>query len=428
MATVGWRVFLSSFLLLVAAQEAQAGNDEGIPIGIQASLLGGAVTARVSEAGAAWYNPAGIAHNDNTTVNLNVSVYGIDIRTNDSLIVTPDGTAAEAKFINWKLVPSAFGVLRQVNKNLSVALVMFVPVTTDYMLQTEAEDESGTYVAAATTIGSSYYAGVSAGWPLLDNLRFGATVFGIYQSSYGSNVVSTNSDDRTLTNSGIQSESLYGLSVNTGFQWDITKRQTLGMSIMTPSIILASSTSRTLVTETEAGQESSVTKNRDIDPYLFSPPKLRVGLHSRVGKKWEIDVDASFSSAVNSGQIPDAQGTLIDNPLARRFLWNVAVGGFYHHSEDMTFGSGLFSDRNPWLSGGLNFFGLTTGFRFKKDYKMEKGNLLTIESSIGGRYAYGSGGGATLAIDSDGSVEETVTENSSRVHELSLNVGSAVHF
>jgi hypothetical protein len=423
-----WASFACVFLLFLSGREAKAGNDEGIPIGVEASLLGGAVTARVSEASAAWYNPAGIAHSNRTTVNLNVSVYGIDIRTNDALIVTSEGTRAEANFINWKLVPSAFGVVRKISPRLNVALVLFVPTTSDFMFQTQAQDKSGHYVTAASSIGSSYYAGLSAGWRLAKNLRFGTTAFGIYRWSYRSTLITANSDESTLSGSEVMSDSRYGLSLNTGFQWDMTKKITLGMSVMTPSVILASSESQTLVLDDASGHEASVVESADIDPYLFAPPKLRLGIHTLLSEEWELELETSFSSAIHPASQTTIQTGGFDDSLSRRFLYNVAVGGLYHYDENLSFGGGVFSDRNPWEQGGLNYYGFTTGFRFHKHYKMEKGQSLTIESSVGGRYAYGSGDGLTLSIDPNGTMSTAVTEGSSRVHELSLNLGSAVHF
>jgi hypothetical protein len=51
-----------ALLTVTAPRGALAGNDDGVLLGNDAALVGGAITAVVSDGSALWYNPAGVAH------------------------------------------------------------------------------------------------------------------------------------------------------------------------------------------------------------------------------------------------------------------------------------------------------------------------------------------------------------------------------
>ena len=83
--TRGLRCLASAFawLITIAASwlsgpVAYAGNDDGVLVGGQAALTGGAVTATTSDGTAAWYNPAGLAQLQRPSLDLNASVYGFN--------------------------------------------------------------------------------------------------------------------------------------------------------------------------------------------------------------------------------------------------------------------------------------------------------------------------------------------------------------
>ena len=53
-------ILASASLVTSVAVGAHAGNDDGVLLGEQAMITGGAVTAIVSDGASAWYNPAGL--------------------------------------------------------------------------------------------------------------------------------------------------------------------------------------------------------------------------------------------------------------------------------------------------------------------------------------------------------------------------------
>jgi hypothetical protein len=61
-------------LLLVASPTAQAGNDEGIPVGDEAALTGNTVAATVSDGSSLFYNPAGLAGAERDQVDVAATV------------------------------------------------------------------------------------------------------------------------------------------------------------------------------------------------------------------------------------------------------------------------------------------------------------------------------------------------------------------
>src|SRR6185369_16253201 len=73
-------------LVLVWPWKARADTEEGFYYSDDAALMAGAVTAWTRDAGAVWYNPAGLGGGIRTQLTLNGTVYALKIRkTPDAL-------------------------------------------------------------------------------------------------------------------------------------------------------------------------------------------------------------------------------------------------------------------------------------------------------------------------------------------------------
>ena len=86
----------SASLVTSVALHAHAGNDDGVLLGEQAMITGGAVTAIVSDGASAWYNPAGLGLSQRNRLDVTGSVYGVNIYRVKSAFALPDGTTANA--------------------------------------------------------------------------------------------------------------------------------------------------------------------------------------------------------------------------------------------------------------------------------------------------------------------------------------------
>jgi hypothetical protein len=62
-------------LSLLATGRVFAGNDDELFVGNQAALMGGAVSATVSDLSATWYNPAGLGNAERDQVDVSATVY-----------------------------------------------------------------------------------------------------------------------------------------------------------------------------------------------------------------------------------------------------------------------------------------------------------------------------------------------------------------
>src|SRR6187200_740126 len=106
-------ILFSAALVTSVAVGAHAGNDDGVLLGQQAMLTGGAVTAIVSDGASAWYNPAGLGLAQRNQLDVTGSVYGVNIYKVEAAFVLPDGTNADASMTDWVLVPSVLSFVRE---------------------------------------------------------------------------------------------------------------------------------------------------------------------------------------------------------------------------------------------------------------------------------------------------------------------------
>src|SRR6476620_5627615 len=117
----------ASFVLVaLAPRAAHAGNDDAVLLGNQAMITGGAVTAIVSDGASTWFKPAGLGHATRNLLDVTGSVYGLNIYSAKSLLVLPDGNSADAKVIDWGLVPSVLSFTRTWSDDVVVSFGLFI--------------------------------------------------------------------------------------------------------------------------------------------------------------------------------------------------------------------------------------------------------------------------------------------------------------
>jgi hypothetical protein len=399
--------------------------------------MGGAVTASDMGAGAAWYNPGGLAHDVSTKLEANVSVYGLELWSAEDAVTTSDGGSAPAKFTNWQLVPSTFAIIKNLAKDLNGAFVVLVPRTTDAVSQIQAVDANGEVVSGEIVIGTAYYFGLGLGWQPREGLRLGATLFGLYSWSYESNAAGLQTTDGHLSLSELLSESTFGLRANVGLQWDISRQITVGASVMSPSLTLLTTNDRTSVATGVMGgtplYDSQVASESYWGVNSFDPLKVRLGLLGRLHERFEMEGNVSVSLPNNPKPATpydaDREEALdLPDPYERRWLVNGAVGGLYHVSDETTLGAGIFTDLNPWSHHGFNYFGATFGYESITTFELKDGSKFQFSTTLGARYAYGQGKFSSTTVATDPSDPTETVERTAHTHELSLNVGSSIRF
>src|SRR6186713_2487527 len=114
-------ILASASLVTSVAVSAHAGNDDGVLLGEQAMITGGAVTAIVSDGASAWFNPAGLGHAQRNQLDVTGSAYGLNVYKTESLLVLPDGSSADAKVTDWVLVPSVLSYTRELDEDTVVS-------------------------------------------------------------------------------------------------------------------------------------------------------------------------------------------------------------------------------------------------------------------------------------------------------------------
>jgi hypothetical protein len=422
-------------LAVLVPRVAHAGNDDAVLLGNQAMLTGGAVTAIVSDGAGAWFNPAGIAHATRNQLDVNGSVYGLNVYNVKSLLVLPDGSAADAKVTDWILVPSVLSFTRDLSDDMVVSFGLFVPRTNDFELRTgltNSLDQS--FAATVTTILNEYDYSLALAKRFGPKLRLGATLAGVYVSRR--DFVQVAEGTPGAVNEGFYSGSSsttaadYGVRLTLGVQWEPTPDMVLGVSIQSPIFTGWSDVARTEVqgTATPAAPSTGfVLDGQDgaVGVWDFTTPaRLRVGLAYQLGDT-ALLLDGDVSTPVTvPDQLPDT--TFYD----RDWVGNVRLGLLQAIAPGVTAGGGLFTDLSGRKQFKTQFVGVAFGAKFESQHTAdEKRRELTFTTTLGGRYAYGWGDlrGVQLALDGAELTQQAVA-SPVKVHELGLNFGAGVNF
>jgi hypothetical protein len=77
---------------------ALAGNEEGVLIGNEAAMSGGAVTAVIDDGTAVWFNPAGLAHITRTQIDASGSATQLRLAETPELLSSASGVSADGGY------------------------------------------------------------------------------------------------------------------------------------------------------------------------------------------------------------------------------------------------------------------------------------------------------------------------------------------
>jgi hypothetical protein len=333
------------------------------------------------------------------------------------------------------LVPSVLSYARELSDDLVIALGLFIPRTNDFELRTGIESALGqTFAATLTTVLNEYDYTLTLAKRFGPNVRWGATLAGIYLSRRDFAQIAAGTPGAPGTNfyngSSFVAQGDYGVRLTLGVQWDPGSDWAIGASLQSPIFTGWSDVNRTQAEG--AASPASAQTGFGLDGQqgnvaiwdLTTPARLRLGVAYRFGST-QLLLDGDVSTPVSiPKEIPDA--TFYD----RDWMGNARVGVLHEFSPTLTAGGGLFTDLNGRKQFKASFAGVAFGVELQSHHTTDQNSReLTFSTTFGGRYAFGWGDvrGVGLSLEGTNLVQQPIASEV-RVNELALNLGGGVEF
>ncbi len=426
----------------LSSSVARAGNDDGVLLGNEAAMTGGAVVATVGDGSGVWYNPAGIARVRRASVDVNGSAFALRVGVTPGLLSSSAGTEADGGYVEVVSIPSALTLVRDLGAGVYGAIGVFVPRFSDHTdIVSLDEPVMGGLVRwqlAQTNSYSQYHAGASLGFRINDQLRLGVTLFAVYRSVVANAAFGGGAalDDGTVFAGGATTARValqaLGAELVGGIQWNPIEALHIGLSVVSPGVNFAARY-RSVELGVAAGPEGidfGASDDGDLAPQvgLVSPARVRLGVAYAFTGGWislEGDVQHPLSSP--------------DLGIDRRLVLAARLGTRFHVDDDVSLGFGLFTDMSPdpppsrFGATQIDFFGGTAGLEINNDHRLGEGedaSTMRFSTTIAVRYAVGIGTIGGLRFDSATPDTDAVAVSpvGTTVHEVSLHVGSALYF
>jgi hypothetical protein len=429
-------------LILVPAALVRAGNDDGVLLGNEAAMTGGAVGAISSDGTGAWYNPAAVAGTERDSVDLSGSATVLRLADTPTLIRSSlSGRAADGGYFELLGIPSAFALSRRLDCQWTASLGIWVPALTSHTDRVSLDDPFTDYTARWQFVqqesSQSYYAGLTIAVEALPNLRFGVTLFGLYRSTalttqFFGGIVDDGATTLIRGLSQLSSLQSAGIELGVGMQWEPVPGLHLGLSVRSPGLQLGSlyrATSTTVFAD-GGGITFAPSTSESLAPNVgvVTPTRIRLSAAYRFDRAW-IGLDVDFQHELD---VPELS-------ILRRWMFNARIGGRYWLEENLSIGAGLFTDVSPYYAPRIfgqthvDFFGGSLGLELHTPHRLGQGesaDTIVFSQTFALRYAAGVGSIGGLAFDPSvaGENAASLTVTGTTIHEISLHIGSALLF
>lgn len=430
-------------LVLLAPSVARAGNGDGVLVGNEAAMTGGAVAATVSDGSGTWYNPAGLGNIERGAVDVSGNIFQLRAAEEGGLIASTTGEANDGGYLELLSIPSASTISRLLEPGLAIAFGIFASRFSQNTVRTGLEaglmGDDARWTLSSSAFSATYHAGGALGFRVSDQLRLGFSVFGVYREqsrSFQSAGAFTMADlTRVTARGGISQVRSLGVELGVGAQWEPHPGVLIAFTARSPGLELL-----TQVRSTTTLVEAEVDRVSDVDSIRFEPsdeedlaPAIAVltpgNFNLALGYQWDRGWFAFEIDFHPPLEVPDV--------VQRRFVWNIRIGGRVELDDNLAFGAGLFTDQSEQQpitdlnQTRVDFYGLTGGFEVRTPHDLgenEDADDLIFSTTIAVRYALGVGEVGGLLFDPQRGIEQATRPVETTVHEVGLHIGSALYF
>jgi len=407
----------------------------GIPIGARAIGLGGAFTGVASDVSAAYFNPAGLALNENLGIAAGLTINAWDRLKLDDFYQQPD-TEVNASAKTNRTVPVFVGAVVKLgrsddrgDKRYALAISVVEPIFSSggvfLKIQQELLDLSDSYrfteldratfygISFAARINSKQSAGVSLYFSQrrLNHSETGLTLGG------GTEVPGdpgTYLGASTVANTETLSFNAYHFVLRFGWLYRIKPQLQVGVMVQPPGIPLRQRVnvfSQEFINDNRDPSTPVTTTASFFDTEskarLPLPAEIEAGLQYWPAERVMLALDASFHAPVREGRRidlpPDVSlGSIyFDDQTKRVAIGNVAIAGdFRFRKKQVGLLTGFFTDlssaqkipENPdvYYQPRINRFGATLSVVL---------NLSGVSLSVGSTFLYGRGSASAARVD-----------------------------
>ena len=348
-------------------------NYDRVAIGQAEALEGGAYVARTNDAGANWYNPAGLVEVDKVSLNAAASGYEVT-RT------TLEGLGTETSRTRFTPVGRYFGLVvgRPIVKrrDIRVGISFSRPVGWDpggiSSAITFAPAGGGTetigfnsLVSFATSMPS-----LGIGYRVADNVRLGASATFAVTNLGVSQLLSDRfldgptslALDRVVTVDATGKQFIFA----GGIQWDATTHLRIGAQVRTPGLQVGG-TANVVYERAEFGTNGidDLVFRDEKAAFRYKYPLNLIGGVAWVDSTWALEVNVRYHGSIAAydliaseltGQrvvIPVSADPVATQPAFEpvvqeaKAIVNLAVGGSFKVSRSVRLHAGFFTDRSP---------------------------------------------------------------------------------
>jgi hypothetical protein len=425
----------------VLPQTLAVSNRDRIFPGLYEFSEAGAVVARVRDASATWYNPAGLALSERTNFNVSSAAYQL------TRLGSANAPAEFTRTGSFQPIPSALGVAfgKEVLEwqGMRLGLGIYSQTNWDSSVRLESKptpDTRVSYVMKSLFRSTVFSAG--GGWALDRRYRFGAALLFDYTETADIGQTSGDVQDGTSLQTVIQSLDFSGntlhLMATLGAQAEPLPWLSLGVVVQSPGIALSRGASVRYEAQTSTLQTHQLAllddTNAEFD--LRKTFKTTLGIAVRF---WKIELEGDirwypasatytlFATSIpiqittqQPGQAPVVtERQFASISFATRQVWSGSVGLRLPLSELITFHGGFYVDPSP-LSAAVN------GLFQKADFAGFRGGVsFTARQGLSGSISLGYERGTTNTTIAVGglAVPPLPVEVSFTIFNLSFAIG-----